>query len=247
MSPDTGTRSAIVPSAGRMVRAWDGPTRLFKWLLVLTVIIGYFSQRGGDDTINLHIWNGYAALILVVFRVIWGFVGSSTARFGAWVTWPWRALSYGGALLVGRSRRYLGHNPLGGWMIIILLLFVGSQAISGLFTVDSNGIFGGPFANTDFGDPTPVQRTLSRWHRLGFYILLGLAVIHVLVNLTYQFVKKDPLVQAMVTGRKPADDYADQQEMVPASHNWIRAAICLGLSAALVFGSVKLFGGKLPF
>ena len=246
MTSGAGARPIQRP-AGRTVRVWDGPTRLFKWLLVLTVVVGYVTYRGGDDTIALHIWNGYAALILVVFRLLWGFVGSSTARFGRWVAWPWRALAYGVDLLSGRSRHYLGHNPLGGWMVITLLAFVAGQAISGLFTVDSNGIVGGPFANLDFGDPTPAQRTLSRWHHLGFYVLLAFAAVHVLANTLYELVKKDPLVQAMVTGRKPAGDYVDEAEMVPAAHTWLRAAACLALAAAIVFGTVKLFGGKLPF
>jgi cytochrome b len=240
-------REGSETSAARSVRAWDGPTRLFKWLLVTTVAIGYLTYRGGDGTITFHIWNGYAALILIVFRILWGFVGSSTARFGSWVTWPWRALGYGAALLAGRSRRYLGHNPLGAWMILILLAFVAAQGVSGLFTVDSNGIYGGPFANLDFGDPTPVQATLSRWHRVGFYILLGFIAVHVVVNLVYETVKKDPIIRAMVTGWKPAADYADQREMAPARHVWLRAAGCLVAAAALVFGTVKLFGGKLPF
>ncbi|TDR94402.1 cytochrome b/b6 domain-containing protein [Enterovirga rhinocerotis] len=233
--------------ARHSVRAWDGPTRLFKWALVASVAIGYLTYQIGDAALTWHIWNGYAALILVTFRILWGFAGSSTARFGAWITWPWSALAYGGALVTGRARRYLGHNPLGGWMIVVLLLFVAAQAISGLFTVDSNGISGGPFANLDFGDPTPVQRTLSRWHHQGFYLFLGFAVVHVVVNLLYEGVKRDPLVRAMVTGRKPAADYADQPEMVPASHVWLRALVCLVLAAAIVFGTVASFGGKLPF
>lgn len=230
----------------RKVAAWDGPTRLFKWLLVAAIVVGYLTYRS-DDTIKLHIWNGYFALILVVFRVIWGFVGSSTARFGTWVAWPWHALSHGLELLRGRSRRYLGHNPLGGWMVIALLIFVAAQAISGLFTVDSNGIFGGPFANLDFGDPTPAQKALSRWHRLGFYIFLGLVAVHVSVNVFYEAVKKDPLIQAMVTGSKPSADYTDAPELVPASYLWLRAGLCFLVAAMLVFGTVKGFGGKLPF
>ena len=229
------------------MRAWDGPTRLFKWLLVATVVVGYLTYRAGDDGMKWHIWNGYFALILVTFRVLWGFVGSSTARFSAWLSWPWTALGYGASLVAGRARHYLGHNPLGGWMIVVLLSFVAAQGISGLFTVDSNGIFGGPFANLDFGDPTPIQRRLSSWHHLGFYILIGFAAVHIVANIAYELFKKDPLIRAMVTGRRPAADFADAPDMVPASHTWLRALICFCLAAAIVFGTVKLFGGKLPF
>ena len=233
-------------SGARTVRAWDAPTRLFKWSFVALVILAWFSHRYGDVTLTWHKLNGYAILILIVFRVLWGFLGSSTARFGAWVSSPWRAVSYGFGLLKGQRRPYLSHNPLGAWMIIILLAFIAAQAVAGLFTVDSNGIFGGPFANLDpLSDPTPVQRQLSRFHHQAINILFALVTVHVAVNLFYQFVKKDPIVLAMITGRKPSEDFADQPEMSEPPHLWVRAALCLAAAAALVLGTIKLFGGKL--
>lgn len=230
--------------AGHMVRAWDLPTRLFKWTLVVLVGFGYATYRSGQ--LNWHVWNGYALLVLVVFRLLWGLFGSSTARFSAWVTWPWDAARYGFGLLRGRAPAFLGHNPLGGWMIVALLTLISIQGVTGLFTVDDNGIVGGPFANLDFGDPTPVQRFMSRYHHLVYYVLVGFAMLHVAVNLAYVAIKKDPLISAMVTGEKPARAYADQSTMRPARHQHARALACLLLAAALVFGSVKLFGGALP-
>jgi cytochrome b len=233
--------------APRRVRAWDGPTRLFKWSLVLLVLTAWLTQQRGDAGMPWHVWNGYAILILLVFRLLWGCVGSSTARFSAWLVWPWTALRYGRDLLRGRRRPYLSHNPLGAWMILILLALASLQGVTGLFTVDQNGLVGGPFANLDFGDPTPVQRLFSRWHRVVFYVLVGFAILHVLVNLWYQVVERDGLVASMVTGRKPALDYVDQPEMRPASATWLRAVLCLGAAAGIVLGAVKLGGGGLPF
>lgn len=241
---DGAARSAEVPA--RPVRAWDLPTRLFKWSLVTLVVAAYFTQQAGGAGLEWHIWNGYAILILLVFRLLWGFVGSSTARFTAWVTWPWRALAYGLDLARGRTGKYLGHNPLGGWMIIALLTFVAAQGITGLFTVDSNGVVGGPFANLEFGDPTAVQRFMSRWHHWIYYILLGFVFVHVTVNLLYQFAKDDPLIQAMVTGWKPAERFEDQPEMRAPRALALRAIGCLVLAAAVVLGGVRLFGGVLP-
>ena len=213
----------------------------------MLIFTGWLSYQRGDAGITFHIWNGYGILILLVFRLLWGFTGSSTAQFASWVTWPWSALRYGLDAISGRTRHYLGHNPLGGWMIITLMLIALSQGVAGLFTVDNNGLVGGPFSNLDFGDPTPIQRRMSGWHRLGFYVLLGFATIHILANLFYQFVKRDPLITGMVTGRKPSGNYADELEMKAGSMVWPRAAICLAASAAIVFGTVKAFGGKLPF
>jgi cytochrome b len=228
------------------VAAWDLPTRLFKWSLVALVVNAWLTQWYGDDWLTWHIRNGYAILILIVFRLLWGVVGSSTARFSAWVSWPWRAVSYAIALLRGRGRPYLSHNPLGAWMIIALLTLVGSQAIAGLFTVDSNGIVGGPFSNLDFGDPTPLQRFMSRYHHWSFNLVLAFAAVHVGTNLFYQFAKKDPVVRAMITGRKPVEPFADQAEMRPGPALALRAILCLVVATAIVLGGVKLFGGTLP-
>lgn len=235
-----------VSAPTRNVRAWDLPTRLFKWSLVTLVVAAYFTQQVGGAGLEWHVWNGYAILILVVFRILWGFVGSSTSRFMAWVTWPWTALAYGAALARGRTRHYLGHNPLGGWMIIALLTFVTAQGVTGLFTVDSNGLVGGPFANLEFGDPTAVQRFMSRWHHLIYYVLLAFVFVHVLVNLLNQFAKNDPLIQAMVTGRKPAEPFEDGAEMQPARALTLRAILCFVVAVAVVLGGVRVFGGALP-
>ena len=229
------------------VRAWDLPTRLFKWGFVLLVLAGWLTHFGGDAWLVPHMWNGLAVLVLLVFRLLWGVVGSSTARFDRWVSTPWRAAAYGAALLGGRGRRYLGHNPLGAWMILALMAAVAAQAGSGLFMVDSNGISGGPFANTDpTADPTPLQSALTSVHVRGILVIAGLAALHVAVNLAYQFLKHEPLIQAMVTGVKPAADYADEAAMRPAPALWLRAGLCLAGAAALVLGGIKLLGGTLP-
>ncbi len=241
--PQTDERSA---SPKPHVRAWDLPTRLFKWSLVLLVGTAWVTQQFGDAGLPWHRMNGYAILILLVFRLLWGFAGSSTARFDAWVTWPWTALRYGLHLVAGRARPYLSHNPLGAWMIILLLVFVTAQGVTGLFMVDSNGVFGGPFAALDpLEDPTPLQRAMRRYHYQGYYVLLGLVIAHVTVNLYYQFVKKDPVVKAMITGEKPVEPFADQAEMRPAPASGFRAALCLLGATAIVLGGIKLFGGNL--
>ena len=233
-------------SPAREVKAWDLPTRLFKWSLVVLVFSAWLTNQQGDAGITWHIRTGYAILILLVFRLLWGVFGSSTARFANWVTWPWTALRYAFDLVRGRGRPYLSHNPLGGWMIILLIVVVGSQGIAGLFTADHNGIYGGPFANLDFGDPTPVQRAFSRYHHQAFYWLLAFIAVHVGVNLFYQFVKKDPVIGAMITGRKPVEPFADQAEMRAGPALWLRAILCIAAAAAIVLGGVKLAGGSLP-
>jgi cytochrome b len=226
--------------SGARVLAWDGPTRVFKWLLVLLVIDGWLSNRYGADFPPWHKWNGYAVLVLIVFRLLWGFAGGSTARFKAFVAGPVASLGYIRALVTGRSRRYLGHSPLGGWMILALLAIVAAQALTGLFSADEDRlVIEGPLAHTvshatvDFA---------AHWHHLVFVGIEILAVLHIAANLIYTFVKRDPLISAMVTGGKPAENYADMQAAIPGT--WARAALCLAAAIVIVFGTITLAGGR---
>ena len=108
MTVDTHTESRTTPQRGRSVAVWDLPTRLFHWGLVLTVLSTWpsftYAERLGDPTLRWHRYNGYAILILITFRIIWGFVGSSTARWTSFVRWPWDAARYGIDLLRGANR-----------------------------------------------------------------------------------------------------------------------------------------------
>lgn len=214
---------------------------------MLLVANGWLTHRGGDAWLTVHMWNGITVLVLVVFRVLWGLFGSSTARFARWVPSPAGTLRYARALWAGRRRLYLGHNPLGAWMILALLVAAGSQAFSGLFMVDSNGVVGGPFANTDPGeDPTRLQSLMTSTHVRVILIIAALALVHAVTNLLYQFAKGEPLVTAMVTGTKPVEDYVDEPAMRPARYLAIRAVLCLAAAVAIVLGGIKLAGGKLP-
>lgn len=203
-----------------------------------------YAEAIGDFTLRWHRWNGYAVLVLIVFRLIWGFAGSSTARFFTFVRWPWDAARYGIAMLRGGGRHFLGHNPLGTYMVLALLGLVALQAGLGLFVVEHN----------DSGAYGPLYRLVSEetykkltvWHRWLFYWgLLLLIPVHVLANVLYGLVKKDPLIRAMVTGTKPAGDYEDAGGAVFIERPMGRASTCLVIAAAIVFGGILALGGKL--
>jgi cytochrome b len=234
-----GTPAGLSPSG--LALAWDGPTRLFKWTLVALVLDGWISNTFGGAIPTWHKWNGYALLVLVVFRLLWGMVGGSTARFAAFVAGPKRAFDYGLSLVRGQPRRYLGHNPLGGWMVLALLALVGLQAVSGLYAADEDRlIIEGPLAKT-VADAT--VDFAARWHHRLFNVIELLAVAHISANLFYTFVKRDPLVQAMIGGSKPAEAFVDQPSARPGS--WTLAAACMALAAAIVFGAITAAGGKI--
>lgn len=247
-SGDGAAAERKLPASAGAVVAWDLPTRAFHWLLVLLIINAWvsfqYSEKVGDFTLRWHRWSGYAVLVLLVFRLIWGIAGSSTSRFSAFVRGPITTLGYAFDLVRGRSRHFLGHNPLGTWMILALLALVAGQACLGLFTVEHN----------DSGADGPLYRLvsegwvkqLSRWHRQGYYYaLLPLIAAHIIANTLYGLVKRDPLIRAMITGRKPRIAYEDQAEATIIARPLLTAFGCLLLAATLVFGGIVAAGGRL--
>lgn len=247
-----------------MVRAWDVPTRLFHWTLVLLVISAYASRKLGDPVISWgggaaltsgppepwlrfdatglvwHTWTGYAILILVVYRVLWGFVGGSTARFASFLAGPRKAIGYGLDFARGKPRHFLGHNPLGGAMVVALLLVLGFQAVMGLMAYDDHdAMAGGPLA-ARVGDAWSAFWT--GWHVKLFDLILILIGAHIAANLVYLLWKGENLVRPMITGLKPRRAYEDLCEAQHGSGG--RAVICLVGSAVLVLGTVKLIAGR---
>ena len=235
----------IAPDAQK-VRAWDWPTRAFHWALVFCIASAWasynFAGKLGDPTLKWHRWNGYATLILVVFRLIWGIVGSSTSRFSSFVRSPLATLSYAMDSLRGRDRPFLGHNPLGSWMILVLLLAVSTQAILGLYTLEHNELVAGPLKRTISDGWT---ETLSKLHIKGYNVILALVGVHVLANSLHALLKKDPLIRAMVTGQKPAMAYEDASEARIVSRVSLRAGGVLLLAITIVFGGITLLGGRI--
>lgn len=185
------------------VRVWDSPTRLFHWLLAICVAVslvtGFFDGIFGVNTITWHSRAGYCALGLVVFRVIWGFIGGTYARFSSFLRGPTAALRYLGSLLGGGRETSLGHNPLGGWSAIALISTVGVQAATGLFLSDEDYGFEAPLSKY-------VSRKVGHWlneiHEGGAEVLLVLVGLHLAAIAFYAIVKKTNLVPAMVTGFK---------------------------------------------
>ena len=228
------------------VRAWDLPTRLFHWALVILVFSAWatwrYSEALRDPTLSYHRWIGHSLLVLIVFRLLWGLFGSSTSRFQAWLYWPWAAASYLLDLLRGRARRFLGHTPVGSYMVLALLGAVTTQGVLGLMTVEHNDLTAGPLYRL-LSEPN--QQLVASWHRWLFYwVILALVLVHILANFLYGLVKHDPLITAMITGKKPAADYQDATEADIPQSALLRAVACLGAATAIVFGTIVALGGK---
>ncbi|MEQ9509039.1 MAG: cytochrome b/b6 domain-containing protein, partial [Alloalcanivorax xenomutans] len=124
------------------IRVWDLPTRLFHWLLVAAIGFLWYSGGEGEALMVWHMRAGYLVLGLVIFRIIWGLWGSRHSRFAAFLAGPRRTLDYGKAFARGRAPVFAGHNPLGGWMVMLMLLSLLVQTATGLFATDDISLEG---------------------------------------------------------------------------------------------------------
>jgi cytochrome b len=209
------------------VRIWDLPVRLVHWAMVLLVPALWLTHE--LERMDIHMLLGQTMLGLVLFRLIWGLIGSSTARFAGFVRGPATLVRY----LRGRAGAGFGHNPLGGWSVLLMLLALATQAGLGLFSIDEDAIEGGPLSHLVSYE---TARTLAHRHETMFYVLLALIALHVVAILYYLVARRDDLVTPMVTGRRAAPE--DGAAMVEAPL-W-RFLLAAGLAAALTLAIVKL-------
>jgi cytochrome b len=212
------------------VKVWDLPTRLFHWTLVILVVVSFVSGNIGGNMMTYHMWSGYGILVLLLFRLAWGIAGGRQSRFGAFVRGPGTVVRYAAEFMKSESKPYLGHNPLGGWSVIAMLLALLVQAGTGLF------------ANDDIFTEGPlyllVSKDVSDWltdiHLVNRYILIFLVAIHLFAVFYHLVVKRDNLIKPMITGVKLWHGPAD------ASSGSLWAA---ALIAALAGGAIYLIIG----
>jgi cytochrome b len=187
------TALAESPGPPRMsAPIWDVPTRLFHWLLLLSVSGAFATAWLHAD--ELHAWFGLTTLGLLLFRLGWGFWGSATARFSDFLVGPGRLLQH---LREGGDRP--GHNPLGGLSVLAMLLVLGVQTFTGLFNGEDYG-YQGPLYPAVDGD---TAGRLGAWHEWNGWLLLGLIGLHLLAIAWYEWRRGRRLVRAMITGRRP--------------------------------------------
>jgi len=194
-----------MPQEARVaVKVWDLPVRLFHWILVLLLVFQYVSGKIGGGLMAWHVYSGYGVLVLVVFRILWGFAGSTHARFASFLVGPAAALRFASRLISRQAVPQVGYNPLGGWMVVALLISLALQATSGLFANDALGTEG-PLAALV---PLEVSDRLSLFHRWNLKVVLVLAGVHVTASLYHWLAMKDDLIVAMFTGVKRVPESA---------------------------------------
>lgn len=213
------------------IRVWDMPVRIFHWLVAVLVLSAWITQEVGGNAMTYHTWIGYTVLALVLFRLIWGFVGSQHARFRDFVRGPGTVIRYVfGSSKVEASPSH-GHNPAGGWSVLALLVCLLVQAATGLFANDEIAVEG-PLASR-------VGQDLSNWittiHRYNFNVLLGLIGLHLAAVFFYLFAKRENLILPMITGRKRVPrEHATEGYTVGVWRAVIVLALCAGAVAAVL-------------
>lgn len=178
------------------VRVWDRPLRLFHWALVLCLAGSWITAEQG--MLEWHERFGLTAIALVVFRVIWGFVGGEFARFSNFVRGPGAVVAYLRETLAGRHPEYAGHNPLGAVAVLAMLLLVGAQATLGLFANDDI-LYEGPLYHLV---GYSLSGILTGLHHQLFDILLIVVIVHVVAVIAYMVFLRDDLILPMLTGVK---------------------------------------------
>jgi len=202
---------------------WDLPTRIFHWAIVICLPLSWWSAE--NENYELHQWLGYTVIVLVVSRVLWGFAGSRHSRFADFLVGPRRVAAY----LRGLEAAGAGHNPLGGWSVLVLLALLLLQAISGLFNSD-DVLFSGPLyyaANSEWRD------IMGLVHEVAFDALLAFVGLHILAVVYHQYWRKAPLLQAMMRGSAPGR--SGQEAPVPL---W-RALLIASLAAFALWGILQ--------
>ncbi len=180
----------------RPIKVWDLPVRLFHWLIVLLILTAWVTQE--YNWMEWHVWTGYTILTLLLFRIVWGFIGSDTARFSQFLHSPAAGLRHLSHIGRREADREIGHNAAGGWMVLLMLTLIGVQAGTGLFSND-DALTEGPlmhFISKDQSD------WLSHIHALNFKLIEAVIVLHILAITAYAVLKRQNLVRPMITGRK---------------------------------------------
>ncbi len=216
-------------------KVWDIPVRVFHWSLGLLIVASWWTGENGYY--EWHEKSGLAIISLITFRLLWGIVGSETARFGHFVKAPGQALKDLRDFWEMRTKDHVGLDALGGYAVLVLLGAVLSQALLGLFAHDDLDIFYGPWADL-VSEETSAQ--LASWHVQTFDILVILIVLHVTAVAAYIFLQGKDLLIPMITGMK------DTEQPAPAMARPGKALAVAALGVVIGWGGVgaveALFG-----
>jgi cytochrome b len=223
-----------VRPAGR-IRVWDLPTRIFHWTLVVLVVFSFTTGKIGGSWMEWHLRSGYAILALLLFRLAWGVAGSDTARFAQFVRGPRTAWAYARGTLASGRPASLGHNPLGGWMVLLMIAILLLQAATGLFADDEIATQGPLAAKVS----NAWVARMSAIHSYNEWAVVATAALHVMAIAAYRWGFKQDLLSPMLHGWKPVP--AESRPPEPARASSLLALALAAIAAAFVYWLVAIF------
>ncbi len=190
------------------IKVWDILIRLFHWSLALFVLILFVTE---DDFLSIHSYAGYTVLLLLGFRIVWGFIGTYHARFSSFITTPKAAIKYLKEEVSGDAKRYIGHNPAGAIMIFVLIIALILTAFTGMATIATEGK--GPLAETFIANFS--GELLGEIHELFTNVVLLLVILHIGGVIFSSLAEEENLIKAMITGRKRKELDCSQSDKYP--------------------------------
>ncbi len=179
----------------KILKVWDPFVRIFHWSLVFLFFLAYITE---DDWMTVHSYAGYTVALLVTFRLFWGIIGTRYARFNSFVTSFENVKAYLKQLFSGNAKHYVGHNPAGGLMIVILLICLIITTITGMSLFATEGH--GPLASTFLSQWS--EDILEEIHEFFANFTVLMVVIHVSGVLVSSLLHKENLIKSMITGKK---------------------------------------------
>ncbi|HEY9080375.1 cytochrome b/b6 domain-containing protein [Magnetovibrio sp.] len=210
-------------SKDRTVKVWDIPTRIFHWSLVFVVAVAWVSSEADGGAFWIHVYAGTLLLGFVAFRAVWGMIGSRHAQFGDFVHGPEEVTSYTTRLMAFRPPYSLGHNPLGGWMIVAMIAVILLAVLTGMMSSEDGYV--GPLAHIGGG-------LLGEAHEGFANFLLILIFVHVVGVFAHGALTRENLPRAMITGDKHVPSGVPGEDIKPVG--MVRPLIALAIAVVVV-------------
>ena len=215
------------------IRVWDLPTRIFHWALAAAVVFSFTTGKVGGSWMAWHLKSGYVVLALLLFRLAWGIVGGHAARFANFIRGPRAFLAHAGSVVSRTARATSGHNPMGGWMVVLMLVILAAQAGTGLFSDDEIATTGPLVEKVS----NAVVEKMSAFHYYNGWLVAAAVGLHVIAVAYYQAFLRIDLVRPMVRGWREGE--ASQASLRMGSP--LLAIVLVAVAWAMVYWLVVVY------
>jgi cytochrome b len=223
------------PCGARRVKVWDGSTRVVHVLIIVLFTLACWTHYTHLNALHVQVGCVFAGVL--AFRLVWGFIGSETARFRQFIHSPKTVVGYTRRFFSGkRGNGHVGHNPLGGWSVALMLSLLFVLLATGLCSEDSDGLLSGPLAKWISFD---AGRAAAHWHGTAYQFMLAIIGLHVTAVLFYALVLREPLISAMVSGYRRVPSKTPTPTTAPG---W--RAVALTLAALVISGLLLSLAGS---